>query len=140
VPLQSFMHDTHGVDHAHAEGHATGYGLMAVSITAMLVGVGAAFVLYRGKDKDPLNISVLAKKFYIDEIYQKLVQFLQDLPGYILHAVDELLLNGLVITGSAKLTEGAGRVLRRVQSGNLQTYAAFFAVGVVVILWLLIGR
>lgn len=123
--------------HEH-EGH--GSGLMIMSIIAMLVGVAGAFILYRGKDKDPINIKILAKKFYLDEIYLGIVRWFQDLPGYILHAIDELLINGLIVTGSAKLTEGVGRVLRRVQTGNLQTYAGIFAVGVVVLLWLILGR
>ena len=113
---------------------------MIASIVAMLVGVAGAFVLYRGKDKDPINIRILAKKFYLDEIYIGIVRWFQDLPGYILHAIDELLINGLIVTGSAKLTEGVGRVLRRVQTGNLQTYAGIFAVGVVILLWLILGR
>ncbi|MEM7014901.1 MAG: NADH-quinone oxidoreductase subunit L [Verrucomicrobiota bacterium] len=125
----------HGHDHK-----SHGYGLMITSIIAMLIGVVGAVLLYRGRDKDPINIGILAKKFYLDEIYLGFVRWLQDLPGYILHAIDELLINGLIVTGSAKLTEGVGRVLRRVQTGHLQTYAGIFAVGVVILLWLILGR
>lgn len=125
------------VPHADHHGHLP---VMLISIVVMAAGVGLAIFLYWGKDKDPLRVSLLAKKFYIDEIYLGIVRWFQDMPAYILHAIDELLLGGLIVTGSAKLTEGAGRLLRRVQTGNLQTYAGIFAVGVVVLLWLILGR
>ncbi|MFT5465327.1 MAG: NADH-quinone oxidoreductase subunit L [Verrucomicrobiales bacterium] len=117
-----------------------GHLVLIVSLITMIGGVGLAFVMYRGKDKDPLRIGIIANKFYIDEIYRNIVRWLQDLPAFILHAIDEIFINGLAVRGSAKLAECSGRLLRRVQSGNLQNYAGWFAVGVVVVLWLILDR
>ena len=47
---------------------------MICSIVALLTGLLTATTLYLGKDKDPLNIPVLANKFYIDEFYAVLVK------------------------------------------------------------------
>ena len=40
-----------------------------VPLLMVFGGIGLAFVLYRGRDPDPLNIRVLRHKFYFDEFY-----------------------------------------------------------------------
>ena len=49
-------------------------------------------------------------------------------------AVDAGLIDGGLVNGTARATAGAGGILRRMQSGNLRSYAAWVLLGAV--LWL----
>jgi len=44
-----------------------------------------------------------------------------------------------MVRGTHGTTELAGRALRLFQTGNLQTYALLFALGIVLVLWLVLG-
>jgi len=111
-------------------------GLVIASVAAFIVGAGAAFVLYKGKESDPLANNAIMKvfrnKFYIDEIYAKLVKIFQDIVAAIVHFLDEFLIGGLIVGGSARAAAGFGSLFRRyLQSGNLQGYAFLFALGII---------
>jgi NADH-quinone oxidoreductase subunit L len=107
-----------------------------VSAIALLIGAGAAFVLYNGKDKDPLSIPLLRNRFYIDTLYDKyLVRYFQDAFAAIVHFFDELLINGLLVGGLSRTAASFGNVFRRVQSGSLQAYAYVFGLGVVLVIY-----
>jgi len=105
----------------------------AVSLVALVIGVGGAFVLYKGKDKDPLNIPLLREKFYVDTFYDKiLVPAFTNTLAAITHFFDELIINGLLVGGLSRGAASIGCLCRKLQSGKLQAYA--FAVGLGVIL------
>ncbi len=118
----------HGEDHG-----AAGSFVATVSLVALLGGVASALALYWNRNRDPLRIPILAHKFWIDEIYSVLVKTFQDLVGHVLYGIDQLLLGGVVVTGGAKLTEGVGRLFRRVQSGSAQTYALVMGAGLLLL-------
>jgi len=107
-----------------------------VSVAALVIGGGAAFVLYRGKDKDPVNISLLAKKFYLDEIYIGFIRIFQDGIAIVAKVLDDYVVNGVLVRGGSGLANGAGEILRRLQGGSLQTYALFFGIGVIFLIYL----
>src|SRR5713226_2332868 len=48
--------------------------------------------------------------------------------------MDEAAIDGLMVNGTAAVAAGAGNILRRIQSGNLRSYAAWVLLGTVV--WL----
>ena len=50
-------------------------------------------------------------------------------------AIDRWLIAGLLVRGAHGTTELAGRVLRLAQTGNLQTYAFWFAAGMALLLF-----
>ncbi|MGB0292428.1 MAG: NADH-quinone oxidoreductase subunit L [Luteolibacter sp.] len=107
--------------------------LVWMSFVALLVGAGAGFYLYRGRDKDPLSISVLSKGFYIDTFYDKgIVPLFTNTLSAIVHFFDELIINGFFVGGLSRGAASIGSLCRKVQSGKLQAYA--FAVGLGVIL------
>ncbi len=108
------------------------------SMGALVIGVLAALVIYRGKDKDPITIAPLRDKFYIDELYQKIVLICQDLVGKLFDILDRYLVEGIVAKLPAGLALGAGIALRRLQAGNLQSYAFFFAFAVLLLIFILI--
>lgn len=117
----------------HAEGGSS-LPLIA-SLVTLVTGVSIGFLIYRGKDRDPLNIRLFANKFYFDEIYQKLIRFGQDGVAAILNVVDKLLIDGLGVRGSGLAANGLGQAFRKLQVGNLQGYAFIFGVGVLLVLF-----
>jgi NADH-quinone oxidoreductase subunit L len=107
-----------------------------VSVGALVIGAGLAFILYTGKTKDPLSIPLLRERFYIDRIYDNfVVRFFQDAFAAIVHFFDEFLINGLIVGGSARVAEGFGGLFRRVQGGNLQGYAFVLGLGVILVIY-----
>ena len=107
-----------------------------VSVLALGIGVLAGAAMYAGKDKDPVCIPLLRNRFYIDVIYDKgLVGYVQGLTAIFVHFFDEFLINGLVVGGMARVAEGSGNLMRKVQSGSLQGYAFAFGLGVIFVIY-----
>ncbi len=110
--------------------------LFWVSAIALILGAGSAFLLYSGKDKDPLSIPMLRERFYIDRIYDNyLVRYFQDAFAAIVHFFDELLINGLLVGGVSRGAASFGNLFRKLQSGQLQGYAFAFGLGVILVIY-----
>jgi len=107
-----------------------------VSISAVILGVVLGFVLYAGKEKDPVSIPLFRDRFKIDAFYDNVVvRYFQDGFATLVHFVDEFLINGLIVGGSGRIAESFGGLFRRVQSGNLQGYAFAFGIGVILVIY-----
>ena len=107
-----------------------------VSIGALLTGVIAGFVLYAGKEKDPVSIPLLQNRFYIDGLYDNfLVRYFQDAFAAIIAFFDEFIINGLIVGGLSRAAESFGNIFRKVQSGSLQGYAFAFGLGVILVVY-----
>ncbi len=106
------------------------------SIAAVLIGVGAGFALYAGKDRDPVSIPFFRDRFKIDDFYDNvIVRYFQNAFAAVVHFFDEFLINGLIVGGASRIAEGFGGLFRRVQSGNLQGYAFVFGIGVILVIY-----
>jgi NADH-quinone oxidoreductase subunit L len=115
-------------------------GLFFFSIGAFAVGFILAFLLYKGKESDPLAdnkiMKVFANKFYIDEFYAGIVKWFQDLLAAVVHFLDEFIINGLLVGGLTRIAQGTGNLFRKYgQSGNLQHYALISGVGVLLAIY-----
>ena len=122
--------------HVAAAGHGVN-PVLVISLAALVIGVTAGFLLYRGKDRDPVNIPLLREKFRIDWFYDNiLIRYFQNAFAAIVHFFDEFLINGLLVGGLSRGAASLGNVFRRVQSGSLQGYAFFFGLGVVLVIYL----
>ncbi|MFD0895707.1 NADH-quinone oxidoreductase subunit L [Luteolibacter ambystomatis] len=107
-----------------------------VSLAAVAIGVIAGFVLYNGKDKDPVSIPLFRNRFYIDSFYDNfVVRFFTDAFAAIVHFFDRFFIDGLGVGGLSRLAESFGNTFRRVQSGNLQGYAFAFGAGVIAVIY-----
>jgi NADH-quinone oxidoreductase subunit L len=111
----------------------------------LALGFIAAYKLYAKADKDPLveKLGALSRamrnRFYFDEIYEATVIRLHDTLAAIAAGIDWCIENifiGIIRGG----TDFAGRGLRLLQTGNLQTYAFLFALGVAFVLFLVLGK
>jgi NADH-quinone oxidoreductase subunit L len=114
---------------------------MGASIGAMAVGFVLATVLYRGAVQDPLPAKLgavsraMRERFYFDEFYAWVIARTHDALATFADAVDRWVIAGLMVRGVHGTTELVGRALRLVQTGNVQTYAFLFAVGVAFVLY-----
>jgi NADH-quinone oxidoreductase subunit L len=116
------------------ENEGSPLGAMAVSLVAFLAGAGFGFYLYKGQNKDPIEVPLFEHRFYFDEFYNSLIKWTQDLLANISGFIDRWIIDGGVRSLSG-ITWGFGFALRFLQIGNLQAYAFLFGAGVVLLLY-----
>jgi NADH-quinone oxidoreductase subunit L len=116
---------------------AASFGLLA-----MAVGFLGARALYANAKLDPLPerlgalSNAMRNRFYFDELYQATVIRLNDLLSAFAAWCDQWIIQGFCIGLVRGGTDLAGRALRLLQTGSLQTYAFLFALGVALVLYL----
>jgi len=101
----------------------------------VVLGIITAFYLYWGAATDPLDIKILAGKFYFDEFYDQYLVPFQQYFARMLNWIDSWILDGLIIRGSAYVTFGVGEILRLFQTGSLQGYAFLFSLGGILLIY-----
>jgi NADH-quinone oxidoreductase subunit L len=127
----------------HAEGLSAGL-LLTFSILAAGVGISIAFWLYLKSTQIPARIAerfsviyrILVQKYYVDEIYDALIvrPLRVGSEKVLWQALDASAIDEFGVNGTGRVTAAAGSILRRMQSGNLRSYAAWVLLGAVV--WL----
>jgi NADH-quinone oxidoreductase subunit L len=138
---------TTGAPAAEAASHSTELGLAAVSVLVALLGFYVAYLFYYKKpgtassyaERFPALYRIVLNKFYIDEIYQTaivtpLLMFTRLILGGL---VDTGLVNGSAATAGAT-TRGLSSLVRRVQSGNIRSYAGWLALGAAAVIFVMI--
>jgi len=115
-------------------------------LAAFIIGLFAAISLYRGAKEDPLPAKLgalskaMANRFYFDEFYEATFIRAHDLIAAVMDWIDRWIVEGFCIGLIRGGTDLTGRALRLAQTGNLQTYAFLFVLGVAVVLWFVIGK
>jgi NADH-quinone oxidoreductase subunit L len=121
----------------------------AVALCGLLAaafGIFLAWKLYAQAAQDPLpaklpRFAKLARnRFYFDEIYQATFIRAHDLIAAVADWIDRWIVEGFGIGLVRDGTSLAGRTLRLLQTGNLQTYAFLFVLGVALLLWFVLGK
>jgi NADH-quinone oxidoreductase subunit L len=113
-----------------------------LGLLATVLGVAAAWKLYRHAAKDPLPMKfpglcrTIRNGFYLDAFYEAVFVRLHDFVAAIASWLNRVLISGVAVRGTHGSTEFLGRALRLLQTGNLQTYAFLFAMGVALMLYL----
>jgi NADH-quinone oxidoreductase subunit L len=127
--------------------------LAGASVAAGLIGLFFAYLLYYKRPELPDRITakmhgiytMVLHKYYVDEGYGAIfVKPLLALSTTVLwRGVDQGVIDGLV-NGAGSASQGVGGELRRMQSGNIRSYAAWVAIGAAAILgymiWLGVSR
>jgi NADH-quinone oxidoreductase subunit L len=128
----------------HVGGLSPG-ALMGFSILAALIGIGVASWWYLKSTDIPEQLAerfaalyqILIHKYYVDEFYNWLIVRPLRIGSekFLWHSVDQGAIDDVLVNGTGHSTASIGNVLRRVQSGNITSYAAWVLLGAV--LWLL---
>ena len=130
--------------------HSLEQGLAAISVLVALAGFAVAWLFYYRKPgtaaslarRAPALYRLVENKFYIDELYHNyLVVPILAVTRVVLYGlVDRGIVAGGPATGAAA-TRGLGDLTRRIQSGNIRSYAGWLALGAAAVLAVMIfGR
>ena len=115
---------------------------LLAGLVAIVLGYLAASALYQRAALDPLPARLgsfarwMRNRFYLDEIYEATFIRFHEFLSRIADAIDRVVIDGIgvgLVRGGTELT---GKTLRQLQTGNLQTYAVLFALGVAIVLYL----
>jgi NADH-quinone oxidoreductase subunit L len=132
-----------GLQEDHIPGHteeksSTEWILTGISVVAATLGLFFAWLLYCRKPELPERITskihgiylMVLHKYYVDEGYGALfVKPLLALSTVVFwRGIDQGVIDGLV-NGAGTTSKGIGNELRRMQSGNIRSYAAWVAIG-----------
>ena len=116
---------------------------MALGLSAVAIGAGGAYVIYRGKTEDaflpkviPAPVySFLFDKWRVDELYALVIirpiRKLAELTGWI----DKSFVDGVLTGLSAQLVRLASFLFTRIQVGQLHAYGAAMAFGLVAMIY-----
>jgi NADH-quinone oxidoreductase subunit L len=133
-----------------AANHGLELTLAAVSLLTAALGFFIAYLFYYKKpgtaavlaQRAPALYRLVANKFYVDEIYGTVIvgPLLMFSRLFLSGLIDSGIVNGSGATASAT-TRGFSALVRRVQSGNIRSYAGWLALGAAAVLLVMIfGR
>jgi NADH-quinone oxidoreductase subunit L len=122
------------------ESRAVYWVLRGAGVAIAAAGILAAWAAYArraARGPAPVLETVLARRFFIEELYDVAVAAPSRTAAASLAAFDRAVIDGAVV-GIAAAVGAGGAVLRRLQSGYLRHYAAFVLIGALIILayWL----
>jgi len=124
-------------------GHGMELLLACVSVLAAVLGLLVADYFYRRRPDAAAKLalslrglhSTLVHKYWVDEIYAKVIVMpLLMLGRYVLFYGVDLGVIGGGTSAAAAASRGAGGLLRRMQSGNIRSYAGWLAAGAAILL------
>jgi NADH-quinone oxidoreductase subunit L len=132
---------------AHHGPHAP-MSVLALAVAIAVGGLAVAWICYGTASSLPVRVAAAAgplyalvrDKFRVDELYAALVvRPLFALATLGARVIDPALIDGAV-NGAAALVRRSGDGLRRLQSGNVQAYAALILVGAIGLLGFVLSR
>ena len=111
----------------------------AAGFVAALTGIGLAYLFYLKDPDRPKRIAesvrglyrVLQNKYYVDEAYDTVFVKGSINSGRGLWRFDRSVIDGLLVDGAGFLMSSGGRILRHLQSGQVQRYATYFVLALV---------
>ena len=121
-------------------------GPMLCGLAAAAVGIFVAFSLYKNVVSDPLPAKLgglataMKNKFYFDELYEATFIRAHDFIATVMDVIDRWFVEGFCIGLVRGGTDFTGRALRLMQTGNLQTYAFLFVLGVAALLYFVLVK
>jgi NADH-quinone oxidoreductase subunit L len=105
-------------------------GIIVAYVFHKVDGLSAKFV----KLIHPVYV-VLERKYFMDDLYINVfAPFGRGVGKFLWTIGDMLLIDGLVVNGSAKVVGGYSKIFRKLQSGYVNSYATFMVLGVIILL------
>ncbi|UCD84058.1 MAG: NADH-quinone oxidoreductase subunit L [Deltaproteobacteria bacterium] len=148
--IHSFLQPVFG-GHTGGETHPiewVEYLVMGFSIVAAFVGIAVAYYMYIRNVASSEKLAgvfwgipykVLLNKYYVDEIYNALiVQPIKHGSNYLLWKVMDVGVIDGIVNGVARLVEVFSRAFRRLQTGDVQSYAFSIILGAALIVGYLV--
>ncbi len=135
---EAFAEGAHVVAHASA---SLEFLMMGISVALALIGIAVAYLFYIKSPELPVRLAngmkglytLLYNKYFVDEFYNGVfVQGTKDFATFLWQKVDVGIIDAIV-NGVASIVEWSGGVIRRLQTGYVQTYAFSILVGGVVV-------
>ncbi|TXD43740.1 NADH-quinone oxidoreductase subunit L [Lujinxingia vulgaris] len=113
----------------------------ATSVIIAGVGIGLAYLMYVKRTDLPGVIHarvtklhyVLSNKYFVDEGYFAAFVRPTLLIGKVMTWFDKNIISGLLVGGAAFMTQNLGRILRNLQSGNVQRYATYISLALALV-------
>ena len=142
--IEGFVARALGTEHSAGHNYAVLAG--AFSLFALMMGGSVAWALYQKAETDPVQrrlpvlSSILRDRLYLDAICEMLVLLAHETLSHLAVRLDRRMLSGFAVRGAHGAADLAGRMLRMLQTGNLQTYAFLIAVGIVILIYAVVGR
>lgn len=130
---------------AEVMSHSWEFFTMALSILIAGAGIGLAYMFYMGAWKDrPAAIArgwsrtydLLWNKYWVDELYDAVIVRPYRVMAHVCHSFwDKFVIDTLFVRGAVTVTRSAGWMIRRFQTGDVQSYLALVVVGLAVMLF-----
>ena len=133
--LSAFLAPVIPAGEAHHISHTTEYMLMGVATALAILMIILAWMQYRNyQRKEATGFGrVLENKWYVDELYEKIiVQPLHRLGGFFDRVIESSVIDGMV-NGVGRFVNYSGRQLRLLQSGQVGNYVLLMVLGMVII-------
>jgi NADH-quinone oxidoreductase subunit L len=133
---------------AHVEEHAaTAWPFVVAWLVAVVAG-WLGYAMYAGKlsavpvrfvEAVPALYRFALDKFRVDELYTAVVvRPIERVAGFLWKVGDALLIDGLLVNGTARAAGAFAAVFRTLQNGDVQRYVALMAAAVAAILWVMV--
>lgn len=144
--LKSFLAPVFAASEALAEphhlSHPTEYMLIGLVVALTLIVIYVAYNIYVQKNKVPAGADVpltgfnkvLANKYYVDEIYDKIIVQPLAFLSRIMDAVIEKLMIDRIVNSTGRAVTWGGRTLRYFQTGNTGFYIFAMVISIIVIM------
>lgn len=135
-PLRGYLSFL-GITHAEEE-YSSHFVLSYETDLALLAAfsglLAAAFLYTKFRGRLGANWTILRRAFFVDELYNALLVIpLNLLARFISFWLEPVFFEGS-LDATAQATQGAARGLQRLQSGQLRSYVAWMALGMVVLI------
>jgi NADH-quinone oxidoreductase subunit L len=130
----------------HAVHHEAWKGFALLAIPAAGFLLSARIYLKSNPSDAPVKAALgrawtwVENKYYFDELYAWIIRYVQGTIATLCELFDRWVLQRLGIGGLAGTTSVAGKTLRLLQTGNIQSYAFLFGLGVTVIIYYVVVR
>jgi NADH-quinone oxidoreductase subunit L len=125
-----------GEAHEATLSHATEWGLMGASVSIAVIALLIAINRYKRQADDEPQTSLgkfLYNKWYIDELYEKvIISPLNKFAGLLKNVVEKNIIDGAV-NGTGKLVQYSARKIRLIQSGQVGYYILFMVLSLVLL-------
>jgi NADH-quinone oxidoreductase subunit L len=130
----------------HAAHHEAWKGFALLLVPAAGFLLSAKIYLKVNASDEPVKAALgrawtwIENKYYFDELYALIIKYVQGTIATACELFDRWVLQRLGIGGLAGTTSVAGKTLRLLQTGNIQSYAFMFGLGVTVIIYYVVVR